>query len=192
VKHLPLDPNSERARMKRAKGKELTDGRWARHRVDKEASYQAVLAAAAHEVGTVSDRELMLIGAAIYWCEGTKSKPWRRDDRIIFTNSDPGLIALFLTFVRLNGRSVADTRFRVAIHESADASAAERWWAEALGLGGIEFDRATLKRHKPLTRRRNVGADYHGCLVVSVTQGRDLYWRIEGIMAAMTRTYLAS
>lgn len=185
VKHLPLDPESDRARMKRRKGEELTDGRWARHRVERDVAHRAVASTAAKEVATPSDRELLLVGAAIYWCEGRKSKPWRPDYGVVFTNSDPGLVALFLRFIGLCGWPPAGVRLRVAIHESADTGAAEAWWREALGLADAEFDRATLKRHKPLTNRHNVGADYHGCLVVTVPRARELYWRIEGIMAGL-------
>ena len=49
----------------------------------------------AAEVGRLSDRELLLVGAAIYWSEGTKAKPWRPNDwRMTFTNSDVGCDAL--------------------------------------------------------------------------------------------------
>ncbi len=191
VRHLPLDPESDRARMKRQKGKDLTDGRWARHRVERDEARRAAMSMAASEIATPTRHDLLLVGAAIYWCEGRKSKPWRRDDRVVFTNSDPGLIALFLRFVRLCGWSPADLQFRVAIHESADAFAAEAWWKEALGLPDAEFDRATLKRHKPLTTRHNLGDDYHGCLVVTVPRSRDLYWRIEGIMAGLVGAGMA-
>ncbi len=37
-----------------------------------------------------------------------------------------------------------------------------------------------LKRHNPLTIRKNVGADYHGCLIITVSQSADLYRKIEG------------
>lgn len=185
VKHLPLDPDPDGARTKRRKGKELTEGRWARHRLDRDDARRAVVSVAASEVATPSERESLLVGAAIYWCEGRKSKAWRRDDRVVFTNSDPGLVALFVRFAGLCGRAPGDLRFRVAIHESADATAAQAWWKETLRLPDVEFDRPTLKRHKPISARHNVGGDYHGCLVVTVPRSRDLYWRIEGIMAGL-------
>ncbi len=42
------------------------------------------------------------------------------------------------------------------------------------------FTGPALKRHNPRTVRKNVGADYHGCLIVGVRQSADLYRRIEG------------
>jgi transposase len=186
VRHLPLDRDSERARMKRAKGKQLTEGRWAAHREVREQRKAALVAAGAAEVGELSDRELLLLGAAIYWCEGTKTKPWRPDDaRVLFTNSDPDLIALFLRFLEGVGVSRRDLRYRVAIHDSADAAAATRWWADRNEIPLDRFYRPALKRHRPATTRHNTGADYHGCLVITVPRARDLYWRIEGIMSGI-------
>jgi hypothetical protein len=34
--------------------------------------------------------------------------------------------------------------------------------------------------------RKNVGADYHGCLIIGVRQSADLYRRIEGWVRAAT------
>lgn len=71
-------------------------------------------------------------------------------------------------------------RFRVLIHESADVESAERYWAELVGRDVADLDKTTLKRHNPKTVRKNVGADYRGCLAVRVRQGADLYRRVEG------------
>ena len=70
--------------------------------------------------------------------------------------------------------------FRVDIHETADAATAERFWLSVTGAGPAQFHRTTLNRHNPQTIRKNVGAGYHGCLIVAVSQSADLYRRIEG------------
>jgi hypothetical protein len=186
VRDLPLDRDSERAREKRARGKLLTDGRWAEHRVARDALYTAAVTAAAAEIGALTEREVTLLGAAIYWCEGSKTKPWRPfDTRMTFTNSDPGLIALFLAFLRATGVDDGRVRYRVAIHESADPAEATAWWAERCGLPLDRFHPPTVKRHAGVTRRHNVGRDYHGCLVVTVSYPRPVYWRIKGLMAGI-------
>lgn len=70
--------------------------------------------------------------------------------------------------------------YRVAIHESADIAAAERFWAEVTGADVSRFRKPTVKRHNPKTVRKNVGDGYHGCLVISVLRGAELYQKIEG------------
>ena len=67
-----------------------------------------------------------LLGAAIYWCEGAKTKPYRPNDfNVSFTNSDPMLVDLFIRFLELKGHRRETLSYRVSIHESADVSAAQ-------------------------------------------------------------------
>ena len=188
VKHLPLDPDSERAKQKRARGKLLTDGRWAQHRLDREERRSAVHQASVREVGRLDERDLLLLGAAIYWCEGAKSKPWRRADRLQFINSDVRLLAVFLRFLEACGVGRELSTYRVSIHETADPEAAAAWWAKILDLPPERFRPATLKRHAPKTNRRNTGDDDHGCLIIVVPRSRELYWKVEGVMAAIAET----
>lgn len=186
VRHLPLDRDTERAKAKRAHAKLMTDARWDRSRAARDAQRLATSDAAAARVGLLSGRELLLLGAVAYWCEGIKTKPWRPNDfRAIFVNSDPTLLALFLAFLEDQGIPRDSVVYRVSIHESADATAAAQWWAHRLHLDLAWFQRPTLKRHLPKTSRHNTGDEYHGCLTVTVPRGRELYWRIEGIMAGV-------
>ncbi|MFI7607038.1 helix-turn-helix domain-containing protein [Micromonospora sp. NPDC049366] len=186
VRDAPIEPDGDVARARHeARVKAAGDARWAAHRAERDAARAAVHERAARTVGSLDDRDLLLLGAALYWCEGAKSKPWRRDDHVQFVNSDPGLLALFLRFLEACGVDRAAPTYRVSIHETADADAATSWWAQRLGLPVGQFRRPTLKKHKPNTIRRNVGADYHGCLVINVPRSRALYWRIEGMIAEL-------
>lgn len=144
--------------------------------------------AATAEIGELTDRELLIAGAIAYWCEGTKSKPYRHVDRAIFMNSDPGLIRFYLRFLQAAGIDRDDLILRVCIHENADAEAAQRFWVEVTGVSPGQFRSPTLKRHNPKTVRMNVGGNYHGCLRVEVRRSGELYRKIEGwasgVMAA--------
>ncbi|WP_091445935.1 helix-turn-helix domain-containing protein [Micromonospora yangpuensis] len=187
VAHIPLPLDGPAAERRRAHARQMNEARWARYEKDREAARVDVRERAAEVVGVLSERDLLLLGAAIYWCEGTKSKPWRRDDRLQFVNTDPGLLSIFLAF--LAACSVARTvpAYRVSIHESADAEVAARWWAARLDLPIGRFQRPTLKKHNPKTVRRNVGGSYHGCLVITVPNSSELYWRVEGMIARLFR-----
>ncbi|MFJ4818467.1 MULTISPECIES: terminase gpP N-terminus-related DNA-binding protein [Streptomyces] len=135
---------------------------------------------ARQEVGGLTDRELFLTGVALYWAEGSKSKPYDRRERAIFVNSDPGVIQVYLAWLDLLEVSRERLRFRVLIHESADVDAAHRHWADLVGVAASAFAKPTLKKHNPKTVRKNTGDDYHGCLVVTVSRSAELYNRIEG------------
>lgn len=98
----------------------------------------------------------------------------------MFINSDPDVIRVYLAWLNLLGVTAERLCYRVMIHESADVAAAERYWAGLVGIDTASLRKTTLKKHNPKTVRKNVGAEYRGCLVVRVSQGAELYRRIEG------------
>ncbi|MFJ7341541.1 hypothetical protein ACIQU3_14765 [Streptomyces sp. NPDC101110] len=151
-----------------------------RLRATQDEERERVKEAASQEVGQLTDRELFLTGVALYWAEGAKSKPYDRRERVVFVNSDPGVIQVYLAWLDLLGVDRERLRFRVLIHESADVDAAHRHWADVAGVDTSVFAKPTLKKHNPKTVRKNTGDDYHGCLVVTVARGAELYNRIEG------------
>ncbi|MDF3145280.1 MULTISPECIES: hypothetical protein [unclassified Streptomyces] len=136
--------------------------------------------AACRDIGELTDRELFMTGIALYWAEGSKSKPYDRRERAIFVNSDPGVIKVYLAWLDLLDVDRERLRFRVLIHESADVEAAQRYWADIADVDVSIFAKPTLKKHNPKTVRKNTGDDYHGCLVVTVARSAELYNRIEG------------
>jgi transcriptional regulator with XRE-family HTH domain len=185
VRGQPLDVGSERALAGAERRRRAVIEFWAGRNEATDAERQEVQAQAAARVGEMGDAELLRAGALIYWCEGTKAKPWAsKSEQVQFTNSDPGLIALFVRFLAAAGVPLENRRFRLAIHESADVDAALRWWADFVGVEPESFMKTTLKRHNPTTNRHNTAETYRGCLVVSVVKCRRLYWLIEGIVMA--------
>jgi hypothetical protein len=179
VRDLPIPErlSYEECRKRSAEG---TRRYWAAERPVRAAARAATCAAAATQIGALTDRELLIAGAIAYWCEGGKTKPHRRSDRVIFINSDPALILFFMRFLEIAGAPRADLRFRVYIHEKADVEAAQRFWQDVTGATADQFATPTLKRHNPKTIRKNVGDAYHGCLRIDVSRSADLYRRIEG------------
>jgi hypothetical protein len=55
---------------------------YAQIRAEKDAVREAEREEIAATVGDISNRELFLVGLALYWAEGAKSKPWRRSERV--------------------------------------------------------------------------------------------------------------
>ncbi|RSN48828.1 hypothetical protein DMH08_33295 [Actinomadura sp. WAC 06369] len=154
--------------------------RWEPFHVAREQERQEVKLAACREVGELDDRAVLTLGAVIYWCEGSKDKIYRRQEKVRFINSDPALIAFFLRFLQVAGVRADQIRYRLHIHETADVDGAARWWAELAGVPVEEFQKPTIKRHRAKTNRKNLLDEYRGCLQVSVNNGADLYRRIEG------------
>ncbi|MFE2964642.1 hypothetical protein ACFXKC_13430 [Streptomyces sp. NPDC059340] len=164
-------PEEQRARM---------NAGLARLRAEQDRVREETKRAAAAAIGKLTDRELFLVGVGLYWAEGAKDKPYSRREQVLFVNSDPGMISVFLAWLDLLQVERERLRFRVMIHESADVSAAEHYWADHVGADDSSFNKSTLKKHNPKTVRKNVGDNYRGCLVIYVLQSADLYRRIEG------------
>lgn len=120
-----------------------------------------------------------------YWAEGCKNKPGQQRRVMKFINSDPAMVILFLRWLDLLGVPRDAATFRVAIHETADLPAALRFWSGVVGVPSSRFKRSTLKRHNPKTVRKNVGADYHGCLRVEVRKSTDLNSQVQGWFAGI-------
>ncbi|MET7894068.1 hypothetical protein [Streptomyces mirabilis] len=154
--------------------------RWEHELAVRDEERQKTKAAAAAEIGTLSDRELFLVGVGMYWAEGSKDKPYDRRENVTFVNSDPGMIETFLRWLDLLGVERDRVRYCVMIHESADVAGSEQYWADLVGADRSAFNKTTIKKHNPKTVRKNVGASYRGCLTIKVRQSADLYRRIEG------------
>jgi hypothetical protein len=81
-------------------------------------------AEALSQVGTLGESELFVAGVA---STGPRDPRTSRGEqaRGSFLNSDPGMIRLFLCWLRLLGADAERLQFRVCIHESADVTEAE-------------------------------------------------------------------
>lgn len=152
----------------------------ARRRAAEDEERRKTKRAACEEIGALTDRDLFMVGVALYWAEGSKSKPYDRRERAIFVNSDPGVIRTYLAWLELLEVDRERLGFRLLIHESADVEAAHRFWAGIADIDACAFAKPTLKKHNPKTVRKNTGDGYHGCLVVTVARSAELYNRIEG------------
>ena len=154
---------------------------WEAERPVREAKREATRAAAAAEIGSLTQRELLIAGAIAYWCEGAKNKPYHRHDRVTFMNSDPGLITFFLRFLDAAGVDRNRSVYRVYIHESADIDGAEHFWLEVTGADPASVPQIDSQAAQPARpSARTWATNYHGCLRIDVRQSADLYRRIEG------------
>ncbi|MFG2759276.1 hypothetical protein [Streptomyces wuyuanensis] len=176
VRDLPKPVRRTPAEQARLAGRK----RWEHELAVRDGERRRTKAAARDAVGTLSDRELFLVGVALYWAEGSKDKAWDRREYLKFINSDPDVITLYLRWLELLGVSRDRLRLQVSIHESADLEAAQRYWSDLTGVARTQFNKPVLKRHNPRTRRKNTGDAYRGCVAIYVRGSADLYRRTEG------------
>ncbi|WP_434100198.1 hypothetical protein [Streptomyces tendae] len=173
-------PKPERRTRTREEASVIARRGWEATLRAREEERQRTKQQAAEEMGKLTDRELFVAGVALYWAEGSKSKPYSRRERVSFVNSDPNVISLFMAWLKLLRVDPASLRFAVQIHETADVTKAEAFWADHVGIETTDLMKTTLKRHNPSTNRKNTNENYRGCLRIDVRGGADLYRRIEG------------
>lgn len=159
----------------------MTRASWDEELARREGERQQEIAEHRQRVRRLTDRELDLVAATAYWCEGAKSKPWARREKPQFINSDPDLVVLLMTWLERRGVGLDRCRLSVNIHESADLSRATAIWAEVVGCGPDAFAKPVIKRHNPRTTRKNTGETYIGCLAIGVRQSVHLYREVEGL-----------
>jgi hypothetical protein len=135
------------------------------------------------EIDDISERELWLIGTALYWAEGTKEKPYRTSVRVSFGNSEGEMIELFIKWlVDIVGVAKDEIDCGIYIHEEHKYRIEEvkKYWQEKTGLSQESFGYVYYKDHNPETNRKNTGEDYYGMLQVRVQKSTDLNRKITG------------
>ncbi len=90
------------------------------------AKRQIIIDNAQKEVGIISHRELLLIGTALYWAEGGKTKR----GVVRFSNSDPEMIKIIMRFFR-EECNVPEEKFRghIHIHPHLNHIKAKQYWS---------------------------------------------------------------
>ena len=133
------------------------------------------------EIGNISDRELWLIGTALYWGEGSKQKENNPSQQARFTNSDPLMIKLYLKWLqKICKIAKKDIHFEIYIHETANAERAKRYWSKVFNIPVSKFQKIRLKKNKIKTKRKNIGSNYYGLIRVEIRKGTNFNRKISG------------
>ena len=151
-----------------------------RHRIQ---LTERILREAAKEVGKITPRELWLIGAMLYWAEGSKEKEGNYGVGVQFTNSDPHMVKLFLKWLTdVCKVPKGEIYFDIFIHENSKNSVEQvkKYWSSATNFSEHHFPHLYFKRNKVKTNRKNVGESYFGLVKVRVRASSILNRKIAG------------
>lgn len=144
------------------------------------------------QVGSISKKELLLIGIALYWAEGSKQKEYNVSQKVAFSNSDPDMLKLFLYWLK-HFAGVPDEKiyFELYIHKNKkdDLENSVRYWVTRLNKPKEKIQYVYFKKNKINTKRRNVGKEYHGLIRINVRESTDLNRRISGWIQGILNSY---
>jgi hypothetical protein len=101
----------------------------------KEAEIDRLLAEGIERIGQLSDRDLLIAGTALYAGEGGKT-----DGGLVFANSDPRMVALYLRFLRrFFDIDESRLRLRLYLHEGLDIDRAISFWSSVTAIPPKQF-----------------------------------------------------
>lgn len=133
------------------------------------------------DITGISDRELWLMGIMLYWAEGSKSKEYSPSTGVIFSNSDPKMIKLFIKWCK-NCLKIPDDeiRFDIYLHETkiAESENISKHWSEVTGFNLAKFDKIYIKRSTLTPKRKNIGSTYFGLLRVVLSHSTNVNRKI--------------
>jgi hypothetical protein len=95
----------------------------------------------------------------LFWGEGSKTTR-----TVIFTNSDPEMIRVFMKLMRWSFKlNESKFRIRLHLHEYHDEVKQKKFWSKASGLPLSKFTKIYLKRNTGKSKKEG----YPGCACIS-------------------------
>lgn len=147
------------------------------------AKRQETIDLARSQVRNITERELWLAGAMLYWAEGGKTNR----GIVRFSNSEPEMIKIMMAFFR-RVCGVPEGKFRGAIHihPHLDHIKAEKYWSEISGIPQKQFYKTYRKMNVASKHKRdNLPLGTMDIYVCST----ELFLRIYGWVQGVFRAY---
>jgi len=130
-------------------------------------------------IKSISKKELILIGAVLYWGEGTKSE--RGSVSLSFSNSDPHMISVYMRFIR-EILKIPEEKIRAGIHiyQSTSADEAKEFWSKITNLPQNRFYIITqISRTSQNKRPFNILP--YGTVAIKVNN-RQQFYKVKGMI----------
>lgn len=144
-------------------------------------------------VGQLTKREQWLIGAALYWAEGTKERSGRIGQGIDFANTDPAMVKFFSNWLRdILGVESDQITLSLYLHKNHKERLPSicKYWEGVVNIPSIKISYVYLKKHNPKTVRKKVNeSEYYGTLRIGVRRSTDLQRKIQGTIYGITGEY---
>lgn len=153
---------------------------------------QYIKESAIRDISKITKRELWLMGIMLYWAEGSKEKEGKWGTGVIFNNSDPYMIKLFLKWLlEIIEIIPQDIKFEIYVHENhkKNLKRIRKFWSRVTGFSMSNFNSVYFKKNKINTKRKNTGDRYYGLLRIKVRASSALNRKIFGWIEGINRYY---
>jgi len=128
---------------------------------------------------TAHSATIRLMGAAMYWAEGSKTKSFQ------FTNSDPRFILFMVRWVE-SSFHIKPTQLKawLNIYPQQNEKAIIKFWSDLTGVPPKNFGKTYVKPLSSGYKKNNL---YYGTIKIHVPKGTDIRYRVYGWINAMLR-----
>lgn len=134
-------------------------------------------------IESISKKELLLIGVALYWGEGKKSE--RSVISLDFSNSDPIMISVYMRFIR-EILKIPEEKIRAGIHlySSISTNIARKFWSKITKLPENRFYIVTqISRASKNKRPFNILP--YGTVVIKINS-REPFYKVKGMIKGIS------
>lgn len=137
------------------------------------------------DLKSLSKREKLLIGTALYWAEGTK-----RGQRVDFCNSDPNLIKFMVSWFKEHF-DIKNNEFRIQLGINEDhfhrEEEVKNYWSKITGIPLLQFTKTSFK-HAKLKKVYENFNEYFGTPKIYVSRPSRIHSRIIGLIQYLKTT----
>lgn len=145
VNDIVLSPAQKKRLKFNQTKKETIEKRRNTRLINESSKRRLIIEKAKEKFNTLSDKELRIIGSALYWAEGAKT----RRELVRFSNGDPVMIQVMMKFFRKICK-VREDKFRgyIHIHPHLDVKKSEKYWSEISQIPLKQFFKTYNKINK--------------------------------------------
>lgn len=165
--------------------------KWARNITDYNKKRAAIILEGARKIQdieskkikNISNKELWLLGTALYWAEGSKRERWQ----VRFTNSDPNMVRFMMYYFR-NICNIKEEKFRLTlqIHPNVSEEKAKRYWSNIAEVPPSQFYKTLIAISKASKNKRDPKRLPYGTLRISISDVNAVN-RIKGWLKGLTQ-----
>ncbi len=138
------------------------------------------------ELGKISERDLLMIGTALFWAEGNK-----KGSRFVFSNSDPAMISLMASFLqKCMGVTHDEMYLSIQINESHKSRSDKviKFWMKHLNFDKSQIRGPYFIRSKTVKEYAN-SDNYFGIARMQVRRSSVLQYRILGYIRGLAERF---
>lgn len=172
--------------LKNSTQKALQEGREKKQKLEKKLKLKnekSLREKGINEITTLTKRELLIAGSALYWAEGFKNK---HEHRLGFCNSDPDMIRFYITWLKqVFGIIDKEIVLRLSINESYkdNVEMMEKYWSDVTKIPTSQFSKTFYQKSK--WKKQYNTNNYRGILRIHVKSSLNSLLLVKGFIEGL-------